>query len=234
MPNISQIPLNKVPFLDERNPLLVSREWYRFLNNLFTLTGSGSNDVSLGDVQLNPAPTVSDELSVAMRQINDLFSAPTYTPHVAQDKIGGFYDTTDQAAAAINTLYLATFNTTNFSQGVVLGTTTSRITVLAPGVYSFGVTLHCGRTGGPGGDLKAWLRKNGTTDLAGSGITQHIAGGVTETSAGFVYMVSLAANDYVEIAWAVTNVNLRLEAVAAAAPYPAIPSVHVNVHNLTG
>lgn len=234
MPNISQIPLNKVPFLDERNPSLVSREWYRFLNNLFTLTGSGNTDVSLGDVQLNPAATVSDELSVAMRQINDLFSAPTYTPHTSQSKVGGFYDTTTQTAAVINTRYVATFNSTNISKGVVIGSPTSRITVLAPGIYSITAVLHCGRPTGPGGDLKAWLRKNGTTDLPGGGVTQHIAGGVTETSLTFIYMVSLAANDYVEVAWAVTNASLQLEAVAAAAPYPDIPSVHVNVHNLTG
>jgi len=234
MPNISQIPLNKVPFLDERNPSLVSRQWYRFLNNLFTLTGSGSNDVSLGDVQLSPAPTVSDELSVAMRQINDLFSAPTYTPHVAQDKIGGFYDTTNQTAAAINTLYLATFNTTNFSQGVVLGTPTSRITVLAPGYYAVSAVLQCGRTSGGGGNLKAWLRKNGTTDLAGSGVTAHITASASVASMPFIYVVPLAANDYVEIAWAVSDTALRLESTAAAAPYPVIPSVHVNVHNLTG
>ena len=40
MPNITNIPAPRVPFTDERTGL-ISREWYRFLLNLFTLTGSG-------------------------------------------------------------------------------------------------------------------------------------------------------------------------------------------------
>jgi len=234
MPNVSQIPLNKVPFLDERNPSLVSREWYRFLNNLFTLTGSGSTDVSLQDVQIGPEPIYPDAMAVSDAVLQALQAAPTYAPHTSASRVGAFYDTTNQTAAVINTRYLATFNTTNIAQGVVLGSPTSRMTVLAPGIYSFAVTLQCGRPAGPGGDIRAWLRKNGTTDLPGSGIVQHMSGSVPETSVAFVYMVSLAANDYVEVAWATTQINLQLEAFTASAPYPLIPSVHVNVHNLTG
>jgi hypothetical protein len=35
----------------------MSREWYRFFLNLFTLTGSGNNQTSLDDLQLAPPPT---------------------------------------------------------------------------------------------------------------------------------------------------------------------------------
>ena len=39
--NITTITPPRVPFLDERTGL-ISREWYRFLNNLFTITGAGA------------------------------------------------------------------------------------------------------------------------------------------------------------------------------------------------
>lgn len=58
MSNITSIPAPRVPFIDERTGL-ISREWYRFFLNLFTLTGSGTTDASWTDLQLAPAdPTV--------------------------------------------------------------------------------------------------------------------------------------------------------------------------------
>ena len=53
MLNVTQIPALRVPFIDEQTGL-ISREWYRFLLNLFTLTGSGNNQISLDDVQVGP------------------------------------------------------------------------------------------------------------------------------------------------------------------------------------
>jgi hypothetical protein len=53
--NITNIPPDRVPFLDERTGL-VSREWYRFLYNQFLLTGGGGNPVSLSDIQKGPPP----------------------------------------------------------------------------------------------------------------------------------------------------------------------------------
>ncbi len=41
MLNITQIPAPRVPLTDERTGL-ISREWYRFLLNLFTLAGGGT------------------------------------------------------------------------------------------------------------------------------------------------------------------------------------------------
>ena len=56
MPNITNIPAPRVPFIDERTGLM-AREWYRFLLNLFVLTGSGSTDITLQDLQLSPPPS---------------------------------------------------------------------------------------------------------------------------------------------------------------------------------
>jgi hypothetical protein len=53
MPNITQIPAPRVPIIDEKTGLM-SREWYRFFINIFALTGDGSNNISLEDLQLTP------------------------------------------------------------------------------------------------------------------------------------------------------------------------------------
>lgn len=57
MPNITNIPPQRVPFIDERTGL-ISREWYRFLLNLFQITGSGTSDTSIVDFQLVPQAQV--------------------------------------------------------------------------------------------------------------------------------------------------------------------------------
>lgn len=53
MSNITNIPAPRVPFIDQ-NTGLISREWYRFLLNLFTLTGNGESDVSITDLLVQP------------------------------------------------------------------------------------------------------------------------------------------------------------------------------------
>lgn len=53
--NITNIPSNRVDFIDSRTGL-VSREWYRFFLNLFNLAGGGGNQASLDDLQIGPPP----------------------------------------------------------------------------------------------------------------------------------------------------------------------------------
>jgi hypothetical protein len=59
MLNVTQIPADRVAFIDEKTGR-VSREWYRFLLNLFTLTGSGSSNVTLTDLMVGPPPTTAE------------------------------------------------------------------------------------------------------------------------------------------------------------------------------
>lgn len=64
--NTTNITPPRVPLIDERSGF-VSREWYRFFLNLFTLTGSGSNVTSLTDLQLGPpAPQQEDIIDIVI------------------------------------------------------------------------------------------------------------------------------------------------------------------------
>lgn len=75
MLNVTQIPALRVPFIDP-NTGLISREWYRFLLNLFTLTGSGNNQISLDDVQVGPPSFPALEFALSSVGLNSDTSPP--------------------------------------------------------------------------------------------------------------------------------------------------------------
>lgn len=58
--NITNIPAPRVDFIDPRTGLM-AREWYRFFLNLFQLTGNGTNETSLADLQVGP-PAINEIL----------------------------------------------------------------------------------------------------------------------------------------------------------------------------
>jgi len=63
----------RVDFLDPRTGK-ISREWYRFLLGQFILTGSGSSDLTLVDLQLGPPNQV--DVQVLSQQFDGLRSEP--------------------------------------------------------------------------------------------------------------------------------------------------------------
>ena len=48
--NITNLPSSRVEFIDPRTGLM-SREWYRFFLNLFTLTGGGNNQTGWSNAE---------------------------------------------------------------------------------------------------------------------------------------------------------------------------------------
>ena len=76
MPNQTNITPPRVPLNDERTGL-ISREWYRFFLNLFVLTGEGTNQTSLTDLQVGPPPAQQEDLNSIIVNISDLQSQPS-------------------------------------------------------------------------------------------------------------------------------------------------------------
>lgn len=74
MLNITNIPAPRVSIIDERTGL-ISREWYRFFLNLFTLVGQGNNQTNLDDLQVGP-PTQA--INIILDTNNDV--APSTAP----------------------------------------------------------------------------------------------------------------------------------------------------------
>ena len=143
-------------------------------------------------------------------------------------RYGQFYDTTTQVAAAINTPQAITYNTTDISNGVYLGSPTSRIYVDSEGLYNFQFSIQVDTTSGGTDVLWIWPRKNGT-DIPNSASQIQIQGNNAELFSAANFFIDLAAGDYVEFMFAVDDVAATLAAFAATAVHPGVPSIIVTV-----
>jgi hypothetical protein len=227
--NITNITPPRVQLVDP-NTGLVSREWFRFFQSLFQLTGNGQNDFTLQDLQIGPDSDAASLAAVLQTEIQNLSVSPPYTPQLVRHRYGSFYDTTTQTAAAINTAYAMTFNTVDLSVGVTRGTPTSRIYVDTLNVYNVQFSAQVDKTAGGVGFVWIWLRKNGVNvpDSAGQ---IRIQGNNAEVLAAWNYIIQLNAGDYIELMWEVDNTSVILLAEAASAVHPSIPSIILTVTN---
>ena len=225
MANITNIPAPRVPFIDERTGL-ISREWFRFLNNQFVLTGSGTTATSIADLEVGQAlsPDTDDVTAVLQSEIEALQAAPTrYEPNPVN--YGQFYDTTTQTAAAINTAYAMTFNTSSNRYGVYIDpVNTSHVKVTRPAVYNMQFSLQLDKTLGGVGLFYVWGRINGV-DIPNSASQVRIQGNNAEIFVAANLFVSMSNGDYFQLMWAVDDTSVQILATAAAPPVPAIPSV---------
>lgn len=245
MPNITNITPPRVPLSDPRTGL-IAREWYLFFLSLFNQTGEST--VSLEDVQKGPpsdpvdvatlltqtqldtpgdSAVVSGLASLAT-DVQALAVAPIYTPQLERLRYGSFYDTTTQAAAVINTAYAMTFNTTDISRGVYIGSPTSRVYVDTHNVYNIQFSAQLDKTAGGVGLVWIWLRKNGT-DIPNSTTQIRIQGNNAETVAAWNFLLEMGPGDYFELMWEVDDTSVQLLAEVASAVHPAIPSVILTV-----
>ena len=230
--NITNIPAPRVPFIDERTGLM-AREWYRFFLNLFVLTGSGNNPITLEELQLGP-PSQQDFTELLI-QINQNI-APQY-----EDQSGDFLATLDtaqlmsmmsrfeNAEAAIQGAYLQpvvqTGTIANYNLdgsptagGVTYGTGPA-LAVSAAGTV--GQVLTSGGAGAP-----TWTTDGGGTVTAVSVVS---ANGLAGTSSG-------GATPALTLSTTVTGVvkgnGTALSAAAAATDYVA-PSAYASANGLT-
>ena len=143
---------------------------------------------------------------------------------------GQFTHNTTVTPAAANTAYALAWDTTVVAEGVSLtGSPTTRLTVAHSGLYNFAARIQFSASNS---NLKSgwmWLKKNGTTDISSS-----TAVGSLKDSGGYTVLaindfVSLAANDYVELFYAVDDTGLRPTTVAATGFHPAVPTAHVAI-----
>lgn len=150
-----------------------------------------------------------------------------------RSRYGSFYDTTSQVATVINTATAITFNSTDLSRGVYLGTPTSRVYVDTPGIYNFDTSFQLDKTAGGVGLFYLWFRLNGV-DVPNSASQIRIQGNNAEIFASLNYFFDLNAGDYVELIFAVDDVTVQILAETATAPHPGVPSIILTVSNNIG
>jgi hypothetical protein len=141
---------------------------------------------------------------------------------------GAFYDTTTQSAAAINTAYAITFNNTSLTQGVSIGTPTSRVYVDRTGSYNIQFSLQLVSTNAASKDVYIWADVNGTS-VPNSATKLTMSGASNSYVAAWNFVIRMSAGDYFRLMWSTSNTNVQIAAVAASAPVPAIPSVILTV-----
>jgi hypothetical protein len=180
--NVTNIPSDRVPFIDERTGL-VSRAWYRFLLQLFNLTGNGTNPTSLSDLQVGPPPLTLEEVPAAI-VIPDFDTTPSQNGLLAdvdvlQSEINGIQSapppfTIDEITSIINGGYL------NPPFGITL--TGSPFTYRNTALYTIDVLVG----GSIGGVTNLEFSRNGSTWF-GTG--------------SFYGQITLSPNDYIRITY---------------------------------
>jgi hypothetical protein len=225
--NITNITPPRVPMVDPTTGL-VSREWFRFFESLFRLTGNGQNDFTLQDLQIGPDADATSLAAVLQTEIQNLSVSPSYTPQLPRHRYGSFYDTTTQTAAVINTAYAITLNSTSLTQGVSIGTPTSRVYVNRTGSYNIQFSLQLVSTNAASKDVYIWADVNGTS-VPESATKLTMSGSSNAYVAAWNFVIRMSAGDYFRLMWSTSNTNVQIARIAASAPVPAIPSVILTV-----
>jgi hypothetical protein len=169
----------------------------------------------------------------ALAQAVELLQLAPPPREFKRSRYGSFYDTTTQTATVINTAKAITFNTTDLSNGVFIGSPTSRIIVDTEGVYNFDTSFQLDKTAGGTGIFDFWFRLNGV-DVPDSCSRIRVQGNNAEVFSSLNYFFDLKANDYVELMFSVTDLTVEVTAFPASAPHPGIPSIILTVNNNIG
>ena len=144
-------------------------------------------------------------------------------------KYGVFIDTTSHTAAAINTAYPLTMNTTSFAYGPSLDPAhPSRVVIDQDGVYDFEFSLQLNKTSSNAKSVWIWPRINGV-DVANSATKVTLSGNSAAAVAAWNFVLEMKANDYFQLMWATDDTDCQVPYVAATAFCPAIPSVILTV-----
>lgn len=180
------------------------------------------------DALLQTPPVQVTDLSTEVQALASA-PAPAVVPMMAY---GSFYDTTTQVAALANTAYAVTFNTADpQAYGVYVDGITSRVYVTAPGRYNFQFSAQFDNTTGGNHLAYIWYRVNGV-DATYSASQIRLKGTDGELVPAWNFFVTMAAGDYFELMFSVSDTAVELTAQAAAAPVPGIPSAILTVNQI--
>lgn len=201
------------------------------------------NQVAAPNLPLAPVeytPQYLDQLNNVLRlYFNrlDAFNRQLQTsdgidPALINFPCGGFQDNTTQTATSANVAYPVTFNTTDFSNGVSIGTPTSHIVVDKAGLYNFQFSAQLDKTSGAAATVWLWPRVDGV-NVPDSASKVAIQGTTAETVPAWNFILPMDAGSYFELMWLTDDnkVVLRHEAAFGTAPndVPEIPSVILTV-----
>jgi hypothetical protein len=146
----------------------------------------------------------------------------------ASHAVGSAISSVQGTTAATATAVL--FNSTDYSNGVSLGSPASRIVFANAGMYNLQFSVQITNADTTDDNVTVWFRKNGTDVSASSGIItvpgKHgsVAGAVISA---WNLFLQISANDYVEMYWATDSGNSVLQTFPAGTSpvHPVSPAI---------
>lgn len=189
---------------------------------LITLNTGNATSTTLYDERISP------DTKIVLIPFSDAAEEDT-APY------GQFSNNTDQTAPSTGTSALVEWDTTEAASGIYLSDDT-RVNVRNGGVYEIKYSLQLANISNDGQYADIWIRKNGS-NVANSASRYYLSARKSATDPSHVVafsnlFISLEANDYVEIAGAVSSVDVTLEHFAAdgTVPKPANPAALVSLN----
>jgi hypothetical protein len=198
-------------------------------------------DLALADAQRLDATYID---TTALQATNGLFSDATVGNMYASTLYGSgvgidvphgkFGSVVAQTAAATTSAYVVGLDTTEtaFGVSVVSGT---RITFVTAGVYRMEYSLQIESDSTATEEIDVWLRKNGTNIVLsnrkfGAAARKDASNPYHDAKTAFI-AVTVAADDYVELVWHVTDtaVSIQPYATSTTPDVPTTPAVVVSV-----
>lgn len=204
-----------------------AREVSEVVNNLMDGKSNNTGTVTLETGGATTTTIYNERIgysSVILLSPSDDVSATDFYPY------GAWQDTTDQTASAIDVAYPMTFNTTDYTLGMSV-VSSSQLKVDYSGLYNLQFSSQFVNTDTQIHDVCVWLRKNGTDVPATTGIVsvQNTHGGVHgQVITGWNYYIELAKDDYVQIMWKTNSTQVSMQHIPAVAysagVTPAVPA----------
>jgi len=163
---------------------------------------------------------------------DDFYLTPTADVRVnwggsGRSDYGAFFDNTNQPVAVVLTPQVITINSTTLNNNVFLSAG-SRINFPTAGVFNIQFSLQITNDDTQIQDAIVWFRKNGT-DIPNSASIISVPNKHGGTKGHLILSLNLienyVANDYVELFWAGTSIDLSLETIPVGPFYPLVPSV---------
>lgn len=196
--------------------------------------GTNQSSYATGDTlyasSANTLSKLSKPSATAMLTMNSSGSPTWKVP-----KYGAFHDTTASQTAAANTPTAITYNATDYSNGISIGTPTSRVVVDTAGLYNIQFSIQLTNSDASIDDVAVWLRVNGN-DVANTASWAAVPSKHAGIDGSLILALNIfyqfAANDYFELVWMTVNGTTSITTIPASgvAPvYPASPGVILTV-----
>jgi hypothetical protein len=145
---------------------------------------------------------------------------------------GSFSDTTDQDLATADTEQAVLLGVTEDTLGVYISNG-SRINVRKSGTYTITFSAQFIKTDSGTDDVTMWLKKNGS-NVARSSSSLQLQGNNSKQLMTVNYVLSLNANDYLELFFSSADSDIQLEYIPAATSptRPSSPSIILTINQV--